>query len=444
MRLLAVSPTLDLQRRLRGLFEAEGSLHEVEWEGHFERVLDRFESESFDVLLVSGAAFHSSRDGVETLDVLADRGTTQVLFLLEPQHVGLLRGALRGRPYLHAREPVSDDELRGLLAAAPALPATPAPDLPATPGLGDLVGTSPAMQEVARSIRQAAATDIPVLIQGETGTGKDRVARIIHEESPRSGGPYVPLNVGAIPPELVASELFGHEAGAFPGAQRRHPGRFEQAAGGSVFLDEIGNIAEREQISLLRFLAERQVRRLGATGAVPTDVRLLAATSVDLTERVRAGTFRDDLLFRLDVFRIHLPGLRERHGDVPLLAGHYLQRYNRLYGKQVYGLTPECTGLLQAYPWPGNVRELRNVMQRAVLLCGGETITPDHLPARLRQPGVEPATVSFRVGMSLDEVEREMIVQTLRATSNNRQEAARLLGISRRTLYNKLARYDID
>ncbi len=446
MRILTVSPNIDLKSRLEVLFS--GGQVDVAWEGSFDRVLNRFSVDTFDILLVTSQIYRDSQDGVEILEVLADQcPVTQVLFLLEPRHVGMVRSVLRAGTYQYARTPVADEELRNLLESAwEQRPRGGTNQLlkDEEEGLDELVGHSALMQDVYRSIRQAAATDIPVLILGETGTGKDLVAKVIHRQSARHEGPYITVNIGAIAPEMVASELFGYEKGSFPGADRQHPGRFEQATGGTVFLDEISSFDERDQITLLHFLEERRFRRLGGTHEVNADVRLLAASSADLAAKVREGAFRDDLLYRLDVFRIHLPPLRERHGDIPLLAGSFIQRYNRSYQKRVIGLTPECAGLLQSYRWPGNARELRNVMQRAVLLCDGATITPEHLPARFRMPRAESdETVSFRVGTTLQEVEREMIVRTLRSNGNNRQQAAEMLGISRRALYNKLSRYDI-
>ncbi len=447
MRILTVCRNLELKRRVDTLLGSRSS--EVAWEGSLDRVLDRFESETFEILLVSSQQFRDSDEGVETLEVLADRcPITQVLFLLEPQHMAIVRTVLRAGTYQYARMPVADDELRLLLESAWEQRPTVGENLllkGEDDGFDELVGQSEQMQEVYRSIRQAAATDIPVLIQGETGTGKDLVGRAIHRESARREGPYVTLNAGGIPPEMVASELFGYEKGAFSGADRAHPGRFEQATGGTVFLDGVAALEDREQISLLRFLEDRLLRRLGSTHQIRADIRLLVATNTDLATLVREGSFRDDLYFRLDVFRIGLPPLKDRRGDIPRLAGHFIQRYNQSYQKRVAGLTPESTSMLEAYPWPGNVRELRNVLQRAVLLCTGEIIRPEHLPVRLRAPGGSGAsTVSFRIGVTLEEVEREMIARTLRATDNNRLRTAQILGISRRALYNKLARYAIE
>lgn len=447
MRILTVSESLALKHHVATLLGDRDV--DVDWEGSFDRVLDRFENETFEVLLVASQVFRESQEGIEILEVLADQcPVTQVLFLLEPSHVGMVRSVLRVGTYHYARMPVADEELRHLIESAweqrPQVGTNRL--LKSDDGLDDLVGNSVPMREVYRSIRQAATTDIPVLIQGETGTGKDLVARAIHRQSARSDGPYMTINVGAIPQEMVASELFGHEQGAFPGADRVHAGRFEQATGGTVFLDEIAGVAEREQISLLRFLEERRFHRLGGTHLVHADVRLLAATNADLAALVREGDLRDDLFYRLDVFRLNLPRLTDRHGDVPLLAGHFIQRYNRAYQKSVLGLTPECSSMLESHPWPGNVRELRNVMQRAVMLCAAEIITPEHLPPRLREPARAQRSdvVTFRVGATLQAVEREMIVRTLRSTGNNRLQTAQILGISRRALYNKLSRFGIE
>ena len=448
MRLLTVAENLNLKRRVEGLLGPR--CEEVAWEGSFDLVLDRFESATFDILLIASQLFRDSQEGVETLELLADRcAITQVLFLLEPRHMSLVRTLLRAGTYQYARMPVTDEELKILIESAWEQRPKVGTNLllkSDEDGLDELVGQSQAMQGVYRSIRQAAATDIPVLIAGETGTGKDLIGRVIHRQSERCEGPYVAVNIGGMPSEMVASELFGYERGAFPGFDETHPGRFEQASGGTVFLDEIGAIAERDQVSLLRFLEDRVLRRLGGTHQIRTDIRLLAASSAELGVLVEEGSFRDDLYYRLDVFRINLPPLTERPGDIPLLAGHFIQRYNRAYQKRVAGFTPECTGLLEAYPWPGNVRELRNVLQRAVMLCGSEIMTPEHLPPRLRQePGKRiPDAVSFRVGATLKEVEREMIVRTLRSTGNNRQQTAQILGISRRALYNKIARHGIE
>jgi transcriptional regulator with PAS, ATPase and Fis domain len=300
------------------------------------------------------------------------------------------------------------------------------------------------MREVCRQIAQAADTDVPVLLQGETGTGKDLVAAVIHRESGRRNGPFIPVNLGALPGDLVGSELFGHEKGAFTGAVERREGKFEQGHQGTVFLDEIGNIDEKMQVSLLRLIEQKKFHRLGGRRLITVDVRLIAATNEEIVELVRHGQFREDLFYRLDVFRIVLPPVRKRHGDIALLVEEFLRRYKRSFEKDISGISPDCLQLLESYDWPGNVREMKNVVQRAVLVCEEEFVLPEHLPPRFRRDDAGSPLVSFQVGTPLNQVEREMIVRTLSATENNRKRAAELLGISRRSLYNKLRRYDIS
>jgi transcriptional regulator with PAS, ATPase and Fis domain len=307
-----------------------------------------------------------------------------------------------------------------------------------------MVGSSEAMQKVYRQIRQAAATDIPVLLIGETGTGKDVVARSIHRRSDRSGGPFFAVNLGALPRELVASELFGHKKGAFTGATEQRRGKFELADEGTIFLDEIASVNEKVQVSLLRLIEHKQFQRLGGRKTIAADARLIAASNQDLADEVESGTFRRDLYYRLDVFRITLPPLRQRTGDVPLLIEEFLRRYNAQFDKNVRGVSPECVGLLESNEWSGNVRELKNVIQRAVLVCEGEVLLPEHLPPRFMDKEVRQPEVTFEVGTGLDEVEREMIIRTLEHVHDNRTRAAELLGISRRTLYNKLDEYRIE
>ena len=309
----------------------------------------------------------------------------------------------------------------------------------------EFFGEALCMHKVFEQIRQAASTDLPVLVLGETGTGKELVARAIHLQSPRRAGPYIPVNLGAIPTELVGSELFGHEKGAFTGAAERNKGRFEQAEGGTLFLDEIAMIDAKMQVSLLRIIEQKEFFRLGGGKAVPTDVRLVAASNDDLAELAKHGKFREDLYYRLDVFRISMPSLRERRGDVALLTEKFLEQYSQAFNKSPVDISSECMGILESYPWPGNVRELKNVIQRAVLVCTEDTLMPEHLPPRFldgKKPTSSDETV-FEVGMTLDRMEREMIVRTLEASHNNRTRAAQLLGISRRALYNKLQKHNL-
>jgi DNA-binding NtrC family response regulator len=302
------------------------------------------------------------------------------------------------------------------------------------------------MRSVIQHIVEAAAEDIPVLISGETGTGKDLVAAAIHKKSKRQRGPFLPVNMGAIAAELVSSELFGHEKGAYTGASEARTGLFEQAQGGTIFLDEITTMDEKTQVSLLRVLESNTIRRVRGEKDIHVNVRVIAATNENIEEAVKAGRFREDLYYRLDVFRIQLPPLRERHGAISLLTDHFVARFAELYKKDIRVVSRETYRLIRTYPWPGNVRELKNVVQRAVLLAKGTELTPDLLPQRIRDAGGDgavnhPEQYSIQLGMRLGEVEREYIKLTLSSLNGNKMKAASALGISRRALYNKLKRF---
>jgi DNA-binding NtrC family response regulator len=302
------------------------------------------------------------------------------------------------------------------------------------------------MRSVIQQIMEVAAEDIPVLITGETGTGKDLVAAAIHKRSKRKDHPYLPVNMGAIAQDLIASELFGHEKGAYTGASEARAGLFEQAQDGTLFLDEITTMDEKTQVSLLRVLETKVIRRVRGEKDRHVDVRVIAATNEDIEEAVKADRFREDLYYRLDVFRIHLPPLRDRLAAISLLADHFVALFAELYKKDIRIVSRETYRLMRRYPWPGNVRELKNIIQRAVLLGKGVELTPDLLPQRIREAdgseGTRPRGQSpFQLGMSLGEVEREYIKMTLSSINGNKKKAAALLGISRRALYNKMKRF---
>jgi len=294
------------------------------------------------------------------------------------------------------------------------------------------------MQQVYRLIRQAAATDIPVLISGETGTGKELAAQAIHELSDRANGPCVPVHIGSLPPDLVASELFGHESGSFTGANERRKGCFEQAIGGTIFLDEIATIDQKMQVSLLRLLEKKSFHRIGGQSDIDVDVRVIAASNADLMNEIRMGKFREDLYYRLDVLHIIMPPLRERHGDLHLLVDHFIQHSCEDFQKIIRGISSNFFNCVDSYNWPGNIRELKNVIQRAVINCQGDILDINHLPKRLLNSHHSDITIPVRVGMKLVEVEKEVIVRTLEYTGHNRTRASEILGISRRALYNKM------
>jgi two-component system response regulator AtoC len=310
----------------------------------------------------------------------------------------------------------------------------------------DFVGESPAMKEVVRLIDKAAPSTATILITGESGTGKEVAARLVHERSGREG-PFVAINVGAVPEGLLESELFGHERGAFTGADAKSLGLFEAAQGGTLFLDEIGDLPIHLQVKVLRAIQERRVQRLGSTRTIPVDIRLVAATNRDLEEEVKEGRFREDLYYRLNVIRIRLPPLRERPGDIGILAGFFLRKLSRELGKRMETMSPEALALLEGHPFPGNVRELENAMERAIILAEGTVLeTRDFsLSGGLgMREGGEAHRDYFAEPRSLAEVERTAIESSLRRNSWHRERTAAELGITRRTLLNKVKDYGID
>jgi two-component system response regulator HydG len=316
------------------------------------------------------------------------------------------------------------------------------------PATGGLIGNAAALRSVLDTLAQVAPTGATVLLQGESGTGKELAARLVHDLSPRASGPFVPIHCAAIPDPLLESELFGHERGAFTGAAARKEGRFERAHGGTLFLDEVGEMSPGAQVKLLRFLQDGVLERVGGTEPVQVDVRVVAATNKDLTAEVRAGRFREDLFYRLDVVSVTLPPLRERREDVPLLAGAFLRRIAEQSGKRVVGFAPAALAALEAYPWPGNVRELLHAVERAVILTRGDLVDLADLPEAIREAAPAPPTAAspagpalvVPLGTPLDEVERLVIRETLRQTKGDKNLAAQILGIAPRTIYRKLDR----
>jgi DNA-binding NtrC family response regulator len=309
---------------------------------------------------------------------------------------------------------------------------------------GELVGASEPMRQIYALIEQVAPSTASVLITGESGTGKELVARTIHNLSRRKNVSFVAINCSAIPETLMESELFGHEKGAFTGAASRRLGCFELANGGTLLLDEISEMPVSLQAKLLRVLEDRKIRRLGGAQETPVDVRVLAATNVDPEEAVRRNTFREDLLYRLNVITIELPPLRRRKEDIPLLAQHLVAQLAERHSRPARFLSPAAVEALQSHTWPGNVRELRNVIERAVVICSAETIERHHLapyPLEQRARVRSEDTIMLPVGTPIEEVERQMILRTLRKTDNNKTRAAELLQISLKTLHNKLRYY---
>jgi DNA-binding NtrC family response regulator len=307
-------------------------------------------------------------------------------------------------------------------------------------GVG-MIGNSPPMRRTMELLEKVAPSKASVVITGQSGTGKEMVARAIHQLSPRRDKPFIAINCSAIPASLMESEMFGHERGAFTGADQRRLGCWELADGGTLFLDEVGEIPIDLQAKFLRVLEEERVRRLGGKGEITVDVRVVSATNKDLKEEIKAGRFREDLFFRLNVFHVNLAPLKERRDDIPMLVQHFIDKFGREGGRKPAGVTPQAMKLLADYGWPGNIRELRNTLERAVILCGGAIIDVEHLPAELAAGGGESAYLKLPYGLPLREIEKEYILSTLTRLQNNKARTSQALGISEKTLYNKLYRY---
>jgi two-component system response regulator AtoC len=306
--------------------------------------------------------------------------------------------------------------------------------------INELIGSSPAMERVKEIIGKVAVSDSPVLVEGESGTGKELVAAAIHRLSARAKRAFIPVNCSAIPRDLLESEFFGHVRGAFSGAVSDAVGLFRGAHDGTIFLDEIAELPPELQVKLLRVLQEMQVRPVGSTKAHPVDVRVIAATNRNLEEAMKAGNFRQDLFYRLNVIRIQLAPLRERREDIPALVNHFIRRFNKRFRREVRGISPDGLAALTAYDYPGNVRELENLLERAFAMGARDQISLADLPSLTTRPTVAPSLTAKSVP-TLAEVEKELILRALAVYNNDKEEAAKALGISRRTIYRRLKEY---
>ena len=391
--------------------------------------------------------------GLELLGRLSEQAQTIAVIVVTAQGtIDSAVQAMRLGAYDYITKPIDTDRLRTILGNASALLGARA-ELEATRrrlrdagSLGRLSGASRKMQEIFRLIEMVAPSTASVLITGASGTGKELVARTIHELSPRKDRPFVAINCAAIPETLMESEIFGHEKGAFTGAAERRIGCFELADGGTLLLDEIGEMPAPTQAKLLRVLEDHKVRRLGSKVETAVDVRVVAATNKNPEQAVADGHLRQDLYFRLNVFNIHLPPLRDHKADLPLLVDHLLADISEKYAKKVTSVGTDVMDLFKSYPWPGNVRELRNVLERASIASDRGTIVRQHLPAEFGKATAMTTSglsgLRFPVGTTVDAAERELILQTLAATGQNKTRASDLLGISLKTLHNKLKEYE--
>ncbi|ENK9285996.1 sigma-54-dependent response regulator transcription factor ZraR [Escherichia albertii] len=379
-------------------------------------------------------------DGIATLkEIKALNPAIPVLIMTAYSSVETAVEALKTGALDYLIKPLDFDNLQATLEKALAHTHCVDAEMPAVSASQfGMVGKSAAMQHLLSEIALVAPSEATVLIHGDSGTGKELVARAIHASSARREKPLVALNCAALNESLLESELFGHEKGAFTGADKRREGRFVEADGGTLFLDEIGDISPMMQVRLLRAIQEREVQRVGSNQTIPVDVRLIAATHRDLAEEVNAGRFRRDLYYRLNVVAIEVPSLRQRREDIPLLADHFLQRFAERNRKAVKGFTPQAMDLLIHYDWPGNIRELENAVERAVVLLTGEYISERELPLAIAGTPI-PMAQSQDI-QPLVEVEKEVILAALEKTGGNKTEAARQLGITRKTLLAKLSR----
>ena len=308
----------------------------------------------------------------------------------------------------------------------------------------NIIGRSNRMRQVYEQITQVAPSNTTVLVRGESGTGKELIAHALHYNSPRSKKPFIKVSCAALPETLIEAELFGHERGAFTGAQERRKGRFELADGGTLFLDEIGDLSLATQIKLLRVIQEREFERLGGSSTIRTNVRLLAATNRDLEQAISEGAFREDLYYRLNVFSIFVPPLRERKGDVLLLADHFSEKYAREHRKPIKRISTPAIDMLASYHWPGNVRELENAIERAVLVCEGQVIHSYHLPPTLQTAEASGTVARASLADAVDSFERDLIVDALKTTRGNRAKAAKLLSTTERIMGYKVKKHAID
>lgn len=390
-------------------------------------------------------------DGLTTLSVLLQAGYDYpVIVLTAFSSVETAVDAMRKGAFDYISKPVHIDELKILITRALSFRSLSDENKQLKSRLGEqfsyhnIIGKSSAMQQMFATLSMVAPTDATVLITGESGTGKELVANALHHNSLRRDRPFIKLNCAALNENLLESELFGHESGAFTGAAGRRKGRFEMANKGTLFLDEIGDMSLQTQAKILRVLQGGEFERLGGAETIRVDVRLLAATHKDLQAMIVEGTFRQDLYFRLSVVPVNLPALRERNMDIPELANHFLSRFAEKNRKDIKDIHPEALNLLMQYDWPGNIRELENTVERAVILCLGEQITPQELPPHLLSEDVrEMRTTQPDDSFTLRDMEREVIRSTLEKTGNNKSQTAKRLGVARQTLLNKIKEYGL-
>jgi two-component system response regulator HydG len=440
LSILVVDDQSSVRELLRAVLEADG--HAVETASSGDDAVARLGKGYHDLVIMDIRM--PGLDGVAALARMKGLSPkTGVVMMTAYASVETAVEAMKRGALDYITKPIDIDEVRAVIARFVEASEPQEEHVAEDVQVGtDVVGASKAFRDVLEIAHRVAESDATVLLLGESGTGKEVIAREIHRASVRARRPFVAVNCSAIPEGLLESELFGHEKGSFTGAVRQKKGRFELADGGTIFLDEIGDMSAALQAKLLRFLQDHTFQRVGGSSDLSVDARVIAATNRDLDAAVAEGAFREDLFFRLNVVSIVMPPLRDRPEDVPLLAEHFLRVFAA--GAKAKKMSPRAMRLVMDYAWPGNVRELENAIQRAVVLSRGETIFPEHLPAKVRAAAGDEPDEAPRVGKTIREVERDTIVKALKETSGNRTHAARILGISRRTLQNKIREYEIE
>ena len=449
--ILIVEDNDSMRQMLSRTFQGEG--YQVETAKNGSSALQTISNRRFDLVITDLKL--TDLDGVEVLSAVKDVDTeAQVIVMTAYGSIETAVQAMKQGAYDFVTKPFDPEHL--LVLAKKALESRRLVTqntllrevLASNHQFQEIIGSSPKMKEVMGLIQKVAGSDTTVLLLGESGTGKELFARAIHHLSPRRESPYVAFNCAAIPRELLENELFGSEKGAFTGAYTRKIGKFELAEGGTIFLDEIGDMDISLQAKILRVLQEKQIERLGGNKTIDVDVRMLAASNIDLKEACEAKAFRADLYYRLSVFPVRIPPLRERREDIPPLAEHFVQRYCKELNKPQQRLNSEALALLEKYHWPGNVRELENTIERAVILCEGKKILPAHLAIRIPTT----AEIRLREGAGLKEVgqhaqteaERSLIVRVLEQTRGNKRKTAEILKIDYTTLFDKMKKYQIE
>ncbi len=409
------------------------------------------ESRRFDVV-VTDLVLGGPEDGLDVLTVAGKQAPdTKVILITAHSSVDTCRTALQQGAFDYIEKPLDLDELRTVVSRAAELTAQRRTiknlreRLDEKYGFENIVGHSPEMLEILETVRRIAPADLPVLILGESGTGKDLLAAAIHNNSRRADERFVTINCAGLSETLLEDELFGHVRGAYTGATSDRPGRFEYADGGTMFLDEIGDMPPAMQAKLLRVLENGEVVRVGANDPINVNVRVISATNTDLAERVESKEFREDLYFRIKGTTISIPPLRERREDIPVLIEHFIKQANASHGCKVRGIDADAGRVLTGYPWPGNVRQLRNVVENMVVLTGGEKLAVQDLPVEIYRPPGEGADelLDGLAGISLEGAEKQLIRNTLKMVSGNREQAAKILAIGERTLYRKIKEYGL-